>query len=202
MASRKSGGNYRLRKTDNLMELSPTDLENPWNFYSLMTLSDELVYEWLRTQGLLASSVPCVVPDCEGTMHLRSSSRNPGGSIFRCNVDRLHTRNCRANSLFEKTNLSIQDIILFIKSYLDGCSLGQCARFSGVSYNTTAVHWGSYIRELFKEHFHNNIKRKQLSGIIEIDESLFGRRVKHNRGNPNCGLKVINNQICISCRME
>ena len=29
-----------------------------------------------------------------------------------------------------------------------------------------------------------------MSGIIEIDESLFGRRVKFYRGNPNKGMKV------------
>ena len=30
----------------------------------------------------------------------------------------------------------------------------------------------------------------QLSGTIEIDESLFGRQVKYHKGNPNLGLRV------------
>ena len=29
-----------------------------------------------------------------------------------------------------------------------------------------------------------------MSGEIEIDESLFGRRIKYNRGNPNPGMKI------------
>ena len=31
---------------------------------------------------------------------------------------------------------------------------------------------------------------KKFPGIIEVDESLFGRKVKHHRGNPNVGVKV------------
>ena len=29
-----------------------------------------------------------------------------------------------------------------------------------------------------------------ISGEIEIDESLFGRRIKHHRGNPTSGLRI------------
>lgn len=38
------------------------------------------------------------------------------------------------------------------------------------------------------------IKTKKLSGTVEIDESLFGRRVKHHRGDPNRGVKVTLNK--------
>lgn len=190
MEGRKTGGNYRCRKKENLLQISPQDFENPWNFFALMSLPDAEVYEWLRMQDLLATNISCTSPDCNGDMFLRGAANKPGGAVFRCNKDRTHTKNCRSYSFFEKSNLAIQDIILFVKSYIDGCSLSQCSRFSGVSYNSTAVHWGSFVRELFKEHFHRNTKNKVLTGTIEIDESLFGRRVKHHRGNPNCGLKV------------
>ena len=30
----------------------------------------------------------------------------------------------------------------------------------------------------------------QLSGDVEIDESLFGRKVKYHRGNPHVGCKI------------
>ncbi|KAK3107606.1 hypothetical protein FSP39_018210 [Pinctada imbricata] len=59
-----------------------------------------------------------------------------------------------------------------------------------MTYKSTAVNWASFVRELFKEYFHRHIRCRKLSGEIEIDESLFGRRVKHNRGNPNKGVKI------------
>lgn len=190
--SRKSGGNFRERKRQNLMGMTTSDFNNPWNFFSLMMLSDDEVYQWFRMHGLLATTISCNSDGCEGRMVLKSSSRSVGGAVFRCMVNRLHTRACRTNSFFEKSNLTLQDIVLFIKSYLDGSSLSQCARFSGVAYKSTTVHWGSFIRELFKEYryFEVHIKTKKLTGTVEIDESLFGRRVKHHRGDPNRGLKV------------
>jgi hypothetical protein len=91
LAARKIPGNFRLRKTEHVMEMVPRDFDNPWNFFSLMALTDEQVHEWLRMQGLLATTVHCTSPDCSGQMYLRSSANSPGDSI----VNRLHTKNCR-----------------------------------------------------------------------------------------------------------
>jgi hypothetical protein len=40
------------------------------------------------------------------------------------------------------------------------------------------------------EYHYRHVRNTKLTGEIEIDESLFGRRVKHNRGNPHRGLKI------------
>lgn len=79
---------------------------------------------------------------------------------------------------------------LFIKSYLEKNSLAQCARFSGMAYKSTTVNWACFMREVFKEYFHNTLRNVKFQGIVEIDESLFGRRVKFHKGNPNRGLKA------------
>lgn len=52
------------------------------------------------------------------------------------------------------------------------------------------INWASFVREMFKEYFYRNLRFRKLHGVIEIDESLFGRRVKFHRGNPSRGLKV------------
>jgi hypothetical protein len=70
-------------------------------------------------------------------------------------------------------------------------TLLQTSIFAGVNYKSTALDWASFLRELFKEHFHRNISHRKLRGEIAIDESLFGRRVKYHRGNPHNGLKVM-----------
>lgn len=191
---RRSGGNFRERKLD-VSSITFRDFANPWNIFHLFSQDDSVVHEWCRQNGLLATSFPCPVDDCSGNMDLRSLSRGHGGVVFRCSSNRNHTRVSRVYSFFEKSNVLLQDILLFIKSYLEKNSLAQCSRFSGFSYTTTAVNWASYIREVFKEHFYTNLRHRKLRGIVEIDESLFGRRVKFHRGNPNRGMKVTNFKI-------
>ncbi|XP_045206192.2 uncharacterized protein LOC123558376 [Mercenaria mercenaria] len=112
------------------------------------------------------------------------------GATLRCNKNRNHEIAIRTYSFFEASKLCNQDIFMFIKCYLDGLSLSQTSSFTGVHYKSTAVDWASFVRELFKEHFHRSIRHRKLTGEVEIDESLFGRRVKFHRGNPNKGLKV------------
>lgn len=115
--SRRSGGSYRERIVDNITDITPADFANPWNFFYLFTQSEEDVYFWCRQNGLLATSFPCHVDNCTGEMALAALSRAPGGAIFRCTVNRRHTKSSRSHSFFDKSNLVLQDIILFIKSY-------------------------------------------------------------------------------------
>lgn len=88
--------------------------------------------------------------------------------------------------------------MVFLKSYLEKSSLAQCAKFSGMAYGSTAVNWASFTRELFKEYFYTNLRLRKLQGVIEIDESLFGRRVKFHRGNPHRGLKAFKFNVITS----
>ena len=69
-------------------------------------------------------------------------------------------------------------------------TLLQCSLFSGISYRNTAVNWASFLRELFKEHFFLHTRHRVLSGEIEIDESMFRRKMKYHRGDPPPGLRV------------
>lgn len=160
MSSRRSGGSFRERKTDDILELEPKDFANPWNFFSLFTRQEEEVQEWCRSNGLLATVFPCPYDGCDGQMSPKTMVRAPGCSKYLCSKNRDHTRASRTYSFSEKSNLLIQDIMLFIKNYLDKCSLSQCARFSGMSYGRTSVNWASFIREIFKEYFYRNLRFK------------------------------------------
>ena len=119
--------------------------------------------------------------------------KEPGGNqetVLSGVVKREIMRKVSVPFLPLKSQISHQDIMIFNKSYLDKITLRQCSVFVGISYKSTAVNWGSLVRELFKEHFHENIKGKTISGEIEIDESLFGRKIKYHRGNPRPGLCI------------
>ena len=191
--ARKSGGNYRERITD-ASRITFKDFVNPWNFFYLFGCIESVIIEWMQNNGLLAVTLMCDhsvgANKCGGIMTLKPSSNLQGGQLFRCQKDRNHRKPMRTNSFFQGSHLLFQDIMVFIKSYLEKNTLLQCAKFSGMAYGSSAVDWASFMRELFLEHYVRNIKNLKLSGTIEIDESLFGRRVKFHRGNPNKGMKV------------
>ena len=200
MTDRRCAGNFRASQT-NLLDINFADLENPWNFFRLFMSEEAVVNEWCRRNGLLVQELPCTSKkkngrrsldeeQCSGTMVLKSSAARTGGEILRCTKNRNHQKAMRVNSFFEGSSLTIPDCMLFIKSYLDKLTLLQCSRFVGIAYGSTAVNWGSFMREIFKEHFHRNTKVKKLAGTVEIDESLFGKRTKFHRGNPHGGMKV------------
>lgn len=119
-------------------------------FFTLFTRPEVEVQEWCRTHSLLATIFPCPYDVCEGHGSPKLMARASVGSIYRCSRNRDHISASRIYSFFEKSNLQIQDIMLFIKSHLDTCSLAQCARFFGMSYGSTAVNynWASFVREM------------------------------------------------------
>ena len=90
----------------------------------------------------------------------------------------------RKNSFFEGSAYKIRDIMIFIKHYLEGNSLHQCALATGMDYRHTAVDWGSFIRELFCQYVHDSYGMTMFEGDVESDESLFGRKIKYNKGEP------------------
>lgn len=196
---RRAGGNYRERKEDP-DNINFKDFENPWTFYGLLLRGEVYVVDWCRKNDLLATNIVCdakvktgtnlVSQTCGGLMTVKPRSNRIGNETFRCDKNRNHERPSRKYSFFENSHLTLNDIMVFVKSYLDGCTLKQCASFAGISYGSSAVNWAHFIRELFMEHFQRNVRKKRLNGVIEIDESLFGRRVKYHRGNPHVGIKI------------
>ncbi|XP_060084565.1 uncharacterized protein LOC132563829 [Ylistrum balloti] len=62
--------------------------------------------------------------------------------------------------------------------------------FSRCNNKKTAVDLASFIRELFKEYVHLEYQNIKLEGIVEIDESLFGKKCKYNRGYRQSGVRV------------
>jgi transposase-like protein len=80
--------------------------------------------------------------------------------------------------------MHLEDVFNFVVTYAEGTSLSQSAFVSSMDYGSTAVHWAKVVRNLYVHYYKDVIKPYVMTGSIEIDESLFGRRVKYNRGNP------------------
>jgi hypothetical protein len=80
------------------------------------------------------------------------------------------------------------------KISLSRSSLKMCAQESGIDYRHTAVNWAKSIRNVFTEYVYRNILNHenpmQFTGTVEIDGSLFGRKITANRGSPRNGERV------------
>lgn len=198
---RRCAGNFRASQT-NLQELTFADLENPWNFFRLFMSTETEVNDWCRRNGLLVSQLPCSSKKqngrrssegekCDGIMVLKESACRTGrdttlqeepepskgheGELF---LWGLYTDHSRLHALHQM---------------LPGQAVSSSVlQIVGIAYGLTAVNWGSFVRKVFKEHFHRNTRMKKLSGIVELDESLFGKRTKYHRGSPHGGMKVQN----------
>ena len=159
--------------------------------------ADEFI-QWLMKEGPISEQMQC--PACACTCTLQRRSKNIDHVYWRCCTAKAHEISVRKYSFFERAHFTIQnikkrahftiqDIMLFIKQYLDFFTLLAVSRLAGISYQKSGVDWASFIRELFKEDLHRSLPHIRLSGKIEIDDSLFGRRTKYHRGRPQ-GSKV------------
>ena len=114
--------------------------------------------------------------------------RNIEKLAWRCK--KKHETTMRKYSFFSHCRFFPQDLINFIVTYVTGASLLRCADVANMSYRNTAGDYSQYLRDCFMQWVHVELKENKFSRIIEGDESLFGRKVKHHRGDPNVGVKV------------
>lgn len=144
-------GSFRTKFTQHdILNAQWDDLVNPYNFFALMNTTTGMFISWMQKQGLLAQSMPCQV--CNQKCKLGIRTDVPDGYCWRC--PKKHRTALRTNTFFEKSQFSIQDIILFVKLYLDKMTLGHISLQTGMNYSNTCVQWGVYVREIFKEYFY------------------------------------------------
>ena len=94
----------------------------------------------------------------------------------------------RTYSFFKKRHFTIPDTFQFIRRKLLHIKL-DCLQGCR---NTTGVQWGTSVRKICSEVIWNKIYKNPmiLCGEIQIDESLFGRKVKYHKGNATKGMRV------------
>ena len=61
-----------------------------------------------------------------------------------------------------------------------------------MNYSSTSVDWANFVREPFKLWVMEHMMTMKFSGIVEIDESKFGRRMKYHRGELTYDLVKLN----------
>ena len=91
-----------------------------------------------------------------------------------------HEYTTRKHPFFEGSPYNIRDLVIFIKYYIEGHTPKQCA------LATSLLPW--ILTALFMEHVYKPYQKLIFSFDAEIDESLFGWKIKYNKGRPD-GIK-------------
>lgn len=186
-----------LNRVKDLDSINFEHFSNPWNFFSLFLQDRKTIVTWLRNHKLLAATMQCETCASLGfenvEMKIGSRVSHIDGETWRCTKNRNHEAAIRKFSVFNNAHLTFQDILIFFICFIEKNSLLRSAVKSGLSYKSTAVEWGCLCRKLCIDFVHRTIINDEnplkIAGEIEIDESLFGRRVKYHRGKPQ-GLQV------------
>ena len=197
-SSRSTLGFFRVRSQDP-SEVTFASFENPWDFYSLFFEKDSIWIQWLMKEGLLANDqqIKCqsIIDEeqqmiCGRPCNLQKRSKKIDGFVWRCQDN--HETSIRHGSFFASSKHAIPDVMVFLKNFLDSMSLRKCASFSNIAYKSTAVYWGQYVRDLFVQYVWEDViqQPEKLSGVVEVDESLFGKRYKYHRGHVKSQINI------------
>ena len=186
-------GNFRNREA-HASNITFSHFQNPSNFFTLVFLPMQQLISWLMDNHLLKSMMMC--EKCGEECKLSHRKDKIDDFTWRCrNIKQHHDRkdferSIRQYSFFHHSHFTIQDIFVFIISFLQKQTLLQCSKLSGIDYKRSSIDWASFIQEIFKQYVYECYQTVQLEGEVEIDESLFGKKCKFNHGNPHTGLKV------------
>jgi transposase len=171
---------YSRKSGDDLASITFDELRNPFNRYGLLMSSRPVFITWLQKNGMLADSMSC--DRCNQECKLTARSKAIDGYTWRC--PHRHETSLRHLSIFAGSHLHLEDAFNFILTYAEGASLSQSAFVSSMNYGSTALDWAKIVRNMYVHYYNDVIKPHVMRGCVEIDESLFGRRIKNNRGNP------------------
>ena len=118
---------------DDIPDMTLSDLNNPFNRFSLLLSDNAILIQWLQQVGLLASNVRC--DRCDVDCRLSIRERAIDGFVWRCPA--RHEISVRRHSFFAQSHLHIPDVMNFVISYAEGQSLWKCAQAAGIRYSST-----------------------------------------------------------------
>ena len=180
-----------LRHGGDFSDCTYVDWTNPFNFYGLLLSPISVLIQWMIGKGLLCSFIIC--PLCGSHCNYVPRKQKVDRFSWRCRREGHDIeRSIRHNSFFDYFRLQLPDVLNFVKLYLDALTLKKCAEMTNIGYRRTAVEWAKHIRHIFVDFIWINIIQPQakFSGEVEIDESVFGHKMKYHKGKPNRGVKV------------
>ncbi|XP_066925007.1 uncharacterized protein [Clytia hemisphaerica] len=174
-----STGSYKRNRIINDLDKEGMTIRK---LYTEVICNKETAIRWAMDNGLIASSMKCSF--CSSDMDLKDAQNySSDGCRWRCRKkDHSSEASIRKGSWFEKSNLTLEEIIELTYWWSTGCEQTQVCKEMGVS-SKTAVDWYSFCREVCEVII--MVHSKPIGGPgtrVQIDESKFGKR-KYHRGH-------------------
>lgn len=143
-------------------------------FFTLFTRPEVEVQEWCRTHYFISYNFPLPLRCLRRTRVSQVDGQGFCGQYIPM-FEEQRPHKCFPDIFFlrEKQFANSRHYVIHQKSFRHVQPCPMCQIFGDVIL-----------------YFYRNLRFRKLHGVIEIDESLFGRRVKFHRGNPSRGLKV------------
>ena len=140
---------------------------------------------WLKQDGLLAASRACSI--CASEMKWAECMDRSDGYLWKCqkqlNGKRHRSeKSIREGSWFEKSNLTIEEVLKFTYWWCQDVKQWQIKQQLGLGSHT-AVDWDMFCREVCEVALFQ--RREKIGGpgkLVQIDESKIGKR-KYHRGH-------------------
>ena len=167
-----------------------------FEFFELVREKDDL-HEYLRSGGLLHREMTC---KCKKPMTLKVLSKTTDGYIWRCSDRECpKTKTIREGSIFKHKNILLRDLVMLFYMFCMDIQIFKAADFlQHVDRKSIQYFYGKLSKIASKEgstiHINSDLRitnRESRTmenvitndeGIIEIDESKFGRKRKANKG--------------------
>ena len=140
---------------------------------------------WLKQDGLLAASRACSI--CASEMKWAECMDRSDGYLWKCqkqlNGKRHQSeKSIREGSWFEKSNLTIEEVLKFTYWWCQDMKQWQIKQQLGLGSHT-AVDWDMFCREVCEVAlFQRREKIGRPGKLVQIDESKIGKR-KYHRGH-------------------
>lgn len=159
-----------------------------WTYRRLLTEAipnKEATLQFCFDIGLIPAQRSC--PTCGANMTLMKDSKVSDGHRWYCRSRKSakkheHKLSLRTGTFFEKSNMTLEEIIQIMYMWVHGHSQKQIHHELGTAQHTD-VDWSSFCREVCETTIINSSEKIGGPGIVvEIDESKFAKR-KYNVGH-------------------
>ena len=152
------------------------------NIIQLATIIQDVdvTIQYLRGKNLLKKSFQ----HCGYEYYQIRQRKTSDNWIFRCRKCRRKFSISFQDSIFSKSKLRLQHLLLLVYSFANGFSVtGAKTLLKGVVSERTIIQWNSYLREICSlALLENDLTLGRNCSIVQIDKANIGSKRKYNRG--------------------
>ncbi|CAG2245204.1 unnamed protein product [Mytilus edulis] len=149
------------------------------NWYAVVS-SQESIVPYMMDNGLLKKEMTCT--HCASDMNLCKRKDISDSLQWKCPACLL-TSSIRRSSIFEKSKLPLRKLMELVYYFGIDLQIYEVEKLSDISH-VSVIEWFDQFRIVCKESLTNDpvLLGSNSEHLIEIDESLFGKKRKYHRG--------------------